>query len=158
MVELERCLTHRLPADTIVTIRDALFTEAKEANLTSEGDFLVQRRKTNGGRSVRQKLVSDIQQLVCSIKSRAVVPRTFLKNGKRSKAELQVSQVRHTQSRKATIQTANSLENDSMPDVQLNGSGCRSSNGTIRCRTSSGTIRCRTSTPEKPCTKTQDTA
>ena len=43
--ELERCLTQKVPADAIVTVRDALFAAVKEANLISEGDALVQRRK-----------------------------------------------------------------------------------------------------------------
>ena len=124
--ELERCIALKLPGDAIVTMRDALFAEAREANLISEGDALVQRRKTNGGRSVRQKLVSDIQQLVCSIRSKATVPRTLLKNGKRSKAELRVSQARHSQSERATIHTANFLGSDStnhdaVPDVHTSG-------------------------------------
>ena len=75
----------------------------------SDGDVLVQRPNTNGGRSVKQKLVSDIRQLVCSIWSRVVIPRTVLKNGKPSKAELRVNQVQHALSGKATIQTTNSF-------------------------------------------------
>ena len=66
-------------------------------------------QKTNGGRSVKQKLVSDIRQLVCSIWSRVVIPRTVLKNGEPSKAELRVNQVQHALSGKATIQTTNSF-------------------------------------------------
>ena len=92
--EFEHCFIRTLSTDAISNVRNALFVGAKEANLVSLGDALVQRRKTNGGKSVMQKHASDIWQLVCSIKSKTSVPRTLLKNGKRSKAELCASQAR----------------------------------------------------------------
>ena len=52
------------------------------------------RRKTNGGKTVRGKYASDICQLVSSIKNKTVIPRTLLRNGKRSKEEFAASQAR----------------------------------------------------------------
>ena len=60
--EFEQCITRTLPGDFIPRIRDALFLEALEAGLTTSGDALVQRRKTNRGKSVKQKHVTDIWQ------------------------------------------------------------------------------------------------
>ena len=53
------------------------------------------RRKTNGGKTVKQRHVNDIRHLVCSIKSKTSVPRILLQNGKWSRDELSVSQARH---------------------------------------------------------------
>ena len=66
-----------------------------DAGLATVGDALVKRRKTNGGKSVKQKHASDIWQLVCSLKNKTSIPRTLLRNGKRSKDGLMASQARH---------------------------------------------------------------
>ena len=94
-VYYERRLIHTLSADYISHIRTVLFDEAVEARLVDDGDALVMRKKTNGGKSVKQKHVSDIWQLVRSIRNKVRVPRTLLRNGKRSKRELCASQARH---------------------------------------------------------------
>ena len=93
--EFERNITQTLPDDSIKCIRDSLFLEALEAGLASSGDALAQRRKTNGGKSVKQKHITDIWYLVHSIRSNTSIPRTLLRNGKRSKEELSSSQARH---------------------------------------------------------------
>ena len=93
--EFERCLSRTLSTESLSSIRSAVFAEAQEAGLACEGDALVQRRKTNGGKSVKQKHVSDVWHLVCSIRNKTSVPRTLLRNGKRSKDELCISQARH---------------------------------------------------------------
>ena len=77
--EFERCLTTSVTPHSIQNIRAALFSEAKAANLASDSDILVNRKKTNGGKSVKEE-VSDIWQLVRAITDK---PRTLLRNGKR---------------------------------------------------------------------------
>ena len=84
-----------LTDDTIKCVRDILFLEALEASLATSGDTLVQRRKTNGFKLVKQKHITDIWHLVHSIRSNTLVPRTLLCNGKRSRAELSFSQAHH---------------------------------------------------------------
>ena len=67
--EFERSITRSLSAGSIIilSVRNDLFTEAMEAGLASVGDALVKRRKMNCGKTVKQKHVSDLWQLVCSI-------------------------------------------------------------------------------------------
>ena len=84
-----------IPSSRISSIRNELFLEAKEAGLATAGDALVTRRKTNGGRTVKGKHASDVCLLVSSIKNKTTIPRTLLRNGKRSKDELTASQARH---------------------------------------------------------------
>ena len=79
--ELERTIIRSLSADSISSIRNDLFTEAMDASLATVGDALVKRRKTNGGKSVKQKHASDIWQLVCSLKNKTSAPRMLLRNG-----------------------------------------------------------------------------
>ena len=71
--ELERSITHQMTVDSISSIRNALFTEAMESGLVSVGDVLVKRRKTNSGKTVKQKHVSDIWLSVRAIKSIASI-------------------------------------------------------------------------------------
>ena len=93
--ELERAITRSLSASSISSIRNDLFSEARKSGLTAAGDALVARRKTNGGKTVREKQASDICQLVGAIKNKTVLPRTLLRNGKRSRVEFTASQARH---------------------------------------------------------------
>ena len=93
--ELERSITRSLSAGSISSIRNDLFSEARESGLTTAGDALVARRKTNGGKTVKGKHASDICQLVGAIKSKTALPRTLLRNGKRSRDEFTASQARH---------------------------------------------------------------
>ena len=93
--EMEWLITQSNPTSCIFSIRSKLFLDAKESGLVAAGDALVTRRKTNGGKTVRGKHASDICQLVSSIKNKTVIPRTLLRNGKRSKEEFAASQARH---------------------------------------------------------------
>ena len=69
--EFERSINRRaLSTDSISSIRNDLFVEAREAGIVTAGDVLAARRKTNGGKSVKQKHLDDIWQLVCAIKNR----------------------------------------------------------------------------------------
>ena len=85
--ELERSITRSLSAGSISSIRNDLFSEARESGLTTAGDALVARRKTNGGKTVKGKHASD--------KSKTALPRTLLRNGKRSRDEFTASQALH---------------------------------------------------------------
>ncbi len=49
-----------------------------------EKQDVIHKKKTNGGKSVRQKHMADIALLVHSIKNNTPLPRTIMKNGKRS--------------------------------------------------------------------------
>ena len=49
----------------------------------------------NGGKTVKEKHASDICQLVGAIKNKTAIPRTLLRNGKRSVDEFTASQARH---------------------------------------------------------------
>ena len=72
--EMARSITRSIPTSSIISsIRDDLFVEAKESGLVAPGDALVTRRKTNGGKTVKEKHVLDVCQLVSSIKNRAIV-------------------------------------------------------------------------------------
>ena len=93
--ELGRSITRSLSAGSISSIRNDLFLEATESALTTPGDALVTRRKTNGGKTVKEKHASDICQLVGAIKNKTAIPRTLLRNGKRSLDEFTASQARH---------------------------------------------------------------
>ena len=93
--ELERSIMRSIPMSSIANIRNDLFLVCKDNGLTAVGDVIVTRRKTSGGKTVTEKHVSDICHLVSSIKNRTAVPRTLLRNGKRSKEEFAASQNRH---------------------------------------------------------------
>lgn len=93
--EMERSIARSIPKSSISKIRSDLFLESKEYGLTTAGDALVTRRKTNGGKTMMEKHIADIYLLVSSIKNRTAIPRTLLRNGKRSKEELTTSQNRH---------------------------------------------------------------
>ena len=54
-----------------------------------EGDQPVSRRKCATGKTVKEKHIDDIWCLVCSIKNSRHIDRVLLKNGKRSKKELE---------------------------------------------------------------------
>ena len=112
--EMERSITRSIPTSSISSIRDDLFLEAMESGLVAPGDALVTRRKTNGGKTVKEKHVSDVCQLVSSIKNRAAIPRTLLRNGKRSKDEFTASQVRHRNVPDVHVTDLNQSQNTTM--------------------------------------------
>ena len=76
-----------LPLDDLSELRSRLFEEAKFLSLSEPSDMLVNRKST----ALRPKsfaIVSDILTLALSIQDRTKVPRTLLKNGKRSLQDL----------------------------------------------------------------------
>ena len=75
---------HVFDNNSLFNVRALVFQESKAAGLAVDRSSLVQRKKTNGGKSIRQKHVADIVQLVRSIKNKTPLPRILLKNGKRS--------------------------------------------------------------------------
>ena len=68
--------------------------EAIAKGLADVGDSLVGRKKVGGGRTVKQKYVECVWTIVGPIKRCEALPRTLLKNGKRSKEAWQQSQAR----------------------------------------------------------------
>ena len=67
-------------------LRDYLFEDALKLNLASDGDCLVMRRKSYS-MSVKDKHAEDIWMLVEMIQRHENLPRTILKNGKRSRGK-----------------------------------------------------------------------
>ena len=118
--ELEKDL-RVLDSSTLANVRQALFQEARTLSLTGEGSALVQRRKTNGGESVKQKHVADIIVLVRSIQNKSSVPRTVLRNGKRSAEEWHASQSRTSNSAVPDIDLPLNVEPDTQPPVAQPG-------------------------------------
>ena len=84
--ELEQDL-QVLDFDTIVNVRES------------------QRKKTNSGKSIRQKHMADVILLVRSIQNKSLLPRTILRNGKRSAEEWQARQARMNSKSEQTSQT-----------------------------------------------------
>ena len=95
--ELENSLL-ALDNDLLANIRLLLFAEAKASGLVMDGSQPVLRKKTNGGKSVRQKHVADIALMVHSIKNNTPLPRMIMKNGKRSAERWLASQSQSTRS------------------------------------------------------------
>ena len=76
-----------LPFSQLSSLRNSLFAEAASQGLTSEGDELMSRRDTKK-KPLNAKLNDDVTTLLFCPKNESVVPRTLLKNGKRSKEYL----------------------------------------------------------------------
>ena len=112
--ELEQDL-RALDSGTIANVRQLLFQEAEKCGLTDEGCVLVQRKKTTGGKSIRQKHEADLVVLVRSIQNRNPLPRTVLRNGKRSAREWQASQTR-------MMNSDTTLQSVTEPDVSVSQS------------------------------------
>lgn len=88
-------LLSSLRQEQVKEFRSELFKEAVKSGLADLGDTLVGRRKIMvGGKTLKLKYVDDIWILVSAIGGCKNVPRTLLKNGKRSKAELMRSPLR----------------------------------------------------------------
>ena len=92
--EFSRRLDQEANQQQVWGLRSSLFAEAVAKGLADVGDSLVGRKKVGGGRTVKQKYVEDVWAIVGSIKRCEAVPRTLLKNGKRSKEAWQQSQAR----------------------------------------------------------------
>ena len=76
-----------LPLDDLSGLRLCLFEEARSYSLTEPNDVLVNRK----GSALRPRsfaIVSDILTLAASIQDRKRIPRTLIRNGKRSKQDL----------------------------------------------------------------------
>ena len=76
-----------LPLDELLSLRKDLFDEASLKLLCTNGDVLVSRRDSHK-QSLSSKLADDIISLVMCIKNISMLPRSLLKNGKRSKSSL----------------------------------------------------------------------
>ena len=79
--ELISKLVH-LQISTLQHLRCEIFEEAKSAQLVGQSDIFVQRQKRA---SIQTKLATDIATIVYNLRNRKYLPRTLLRNGKRSK-------------------------------------------------------------------------
>ena len=86
-----------LSLSQLLTIRSDLFSEAANLGLTSEGDELVSRRDTRKN-PLNKKFADDVIALMFCLKNESAVPRSLLKNGKRSKSYLEASRYANTTS------------------------------------------------------------
>ena len=101
-----------LPLDDLLSIREELFRSATMGGLAADGDSLVSRRDTRKN-PLRHKLADDITSLLYCLKNNSKVPRSLLKNGKRSTTYLESSR----QSELVSSQT-NSTTNSHPPLTQ----------------------------------------
>ena len=72
--------------DVLRSTREDLFIHAKEKGLAHPKDILAKRLKRSVGPSLKKKYATDIADLCYTIRNNQPVPRTLLKNGKRSAA------------------------------------------------------------------------
>ena len=79
-----------LTVDNLLSLRSCLFENAAENDLTVPGDELVN-RKVSRGKPLNLKLAEDVWALAQCLKLSAVIPRTLMKNRKRSKSALATS-------------------------------------------------------------------
>lgn len=77
----------RVPIANLKKLREVLFVKSKELTLVHNEDMVVTRRDSSIN-PIRGKLIDDIFVLDRCIKNKSTVPRILLKNGKRSKREL----------------------------------------------------------------------
>ena len=82
--ELVAKLVH-LQITTLQRLRCEIFEAARSAHLVSQDDVIVQRQKRAIGPSLQSKLATDIATIVYHLRNRKSLPRTLLRNGKRSK-------------------------------------------------------------------------
>ncbi len=101
--EFVRRLGRGASTDQVDSLRCSLFSSAQNMGLADAGGVLVTRRKAAGGKSIKRKHVDDEWSLVFSIKNKCSVPRVLLKNGKRLKGVLLLSQARETEMAKGGV-------------------------------------------------------
>ena len=76
-----------LSLDTSLTLREELFKQALALNLACDSDSLVSRRDSKK-KPLGIKLAEDVVSLIGCVKNSQDVPRSLLKNGKRSREYL----------------------------------------------------------------------
>ena len=74
-----------LPISRLQQLRHDLFEDARTARLIHQHDVIVQRQKRANGPRIEQKLAVDIATLIYHLRNETSLPRTLLRNGKRSK-------------------------------------------------------------------------
>ena len=100
-------------------IRSKLFQEAQCAGLVNQKDIIVQRRKKAAGPCLELKLVLDVATLVYHLRNRKILPRTILRNGKRSKQKYKklrdhccpINQILTQQEKRSQAKDYNEVEN-----------------------------------------------
>ena len=101
-------------------LRLSLFEDAVRKDLADIGDDLVQRKKTGGGRTVKEKHIDDSWLLVGAITRCECVPRILLKNGTRARDDLLKSQAKLREKRNGECCTTDVFEGVKN-DAQDNG-------------------------------------
>ena len=118
-------LARNSSGEQVGEVRVALFAEAVRCGLAHEGDVLVARRKV-GGKSLKEKHVGDVWILADCIRRSVCIPRSLLRNGKRSAEGLAESQ-RRTRADAMSVGAVNdglgAYSNVSLPDA-THGDGC----------------------------------
>ena len=107
--EMVTTLKH-LPISNLQELRYNLFEEAKTALLVHQNDVIVQRQKRAIGPCLEVKLATDIATLAYHLRNRKFLPRTLLRNGKRSKRMYEQS--RCQPSRKRTVVQVSESDRD----------------------------------------------
>ncbi len=85
-------LLDQAPIGKLKCLRLELFVLCQELNLTDGRDILVGRKNTPTN-PIRKKLIEDVILLDRCVKDKNPIPRTLLKNGKRSRQEFEESRV-----------------------------------------------------------------
>lgn len=72
------------PLGLLKQVRSDLFKVAMARNLVHRNDILVQRQKRSMGPRLEIKLANDIAMLIYNLKNNVQVPRSLIRNGKKS--------------------------------------------------------------------------
>ena len=80
----------RADSGGVKDLRFALYEDAYGRGLMAV--YAPVERRKYGGKSVKEKHVEDVWELMCAIRDKREVPRTLLRNGKRSRREWLCSQ------------------------------------------------------------------
>ena len=108
--EFVRRLGRECTADQVRELRLSLFEDAVRKDLGDIGDDLVQRKKTGGGRTVKEKHIDDGWLLLGAITRCECVPCILLKNGKRARDDLLKSQAKVRERRNGECCTTDVFE------------------------------------------------
>ena len=111
--------------DSLLSLRSALFEDARSAALTHPNDALVSRRST-GKTPLIAKLSEDVWTLLHSLKNSYTVPHSVLRNGKRSETYLNLAR---TQSQNLSQGPALECQHRNFSQIpRQNQSQCTTSN------------------------------
>ena len=107
------------PEDDLRDLRIQLFESVKASGLAHPNDNIVKRLKRAVGLSLAEKYAADIADLCYALRHKQPVPRTLLKNGKRSAAAFISSRLRDSPSGQTS--QANDPSPQSTDETTLHG-------------------------------------